>query len=78
MIDRMMRRAPGKGRCELCEREVATRRAKFKAQYVETTASPLMDEESLSSIEVEKRVCEGCLESLKKSTNVSDLTFERL
>ena len=78
MIDRMMRRAPGRGRCEVCEKEIATRKAKFKAQYVETTSYPLMDEESLSSVDVEKRVCEGCLESLKNSKNVSDLVFERL
>ena len=78
MIDRMMRRAPGRGRCELCEKEVATRKAKFKAQYVETTSSPLMDEETMSSVDVERRVCEGCLESLKNSKNVSDLVFERL
>ena len=78
MIDRMMRRAPGRGRCELCEKEVATRKVKFKAQYVETTSSPLMDEETLSSVDIERRVCEGCLESLKNSKNVSDLVFERL
>ena len=53
MIDRMMRRAPGTGRCELCEKEIATRKAKFKAQYVETTSSPLMDEETMSSVDVE-------------------------
>ena len=76
MIDRMQRRAPGLGRCELCEREVATRKAKFKAQYLES--NPLLDEESLSSVDVEKRVCEGCLESLKNSKNVTDLVFERL
>jgi hypothetical protein len=74
----MMRRSPGGGRCELCEREVATRKAKFKAQYVESSPSPLLDEESLSTVDVEKRVCEGCLESLKNSKNVTDLVFERL
>ena len=78
LIDRMQRRAPGTGRCELCEREVATRKVKFKAQYLESNPSPLLDEESLSSVEVEKRVCEGCLESLKNSKNVTDLVFERL
>jgi len=78
LIDRMQNRAPGKGRCEMCGREVATRKAKFKAQYLESTPSPLLDEESLSSVEVEKRVCEPCLQSLTKSKNVSDLIFERL
>jgi len=74
----MHNRTPGKGRCEMCGKDVATRRAKFKAQYLESTPSPLLDEESLSSVEVEKRVCELCLESLKNSKNVSDLAFERL
>jgi len=74
----MIRRPVGSGRCELCERRVATRKAKFKAQYVEATPSPLWEEESLSMVDVEKRVCEGCLESLKNSKNVTDLVFERL
>jgi len=74
----MHNRQAGRGRCEVCDKEIATRRAKFKAQYLESTPSPLLDEESLSSVEVEKRVCESCLRSLKNSKNVSDLTFERL
>ena len=78
MIDRMMRSTLGRGRCELCEKEIATRRAKFKAKYVETTSFALMDEETLSSVDLERRVCEGCLEQLKNSKNVSDLVFERL
>jgi hypothetical protein len=64
--------------CELCEKRVATRKARFKAQYLESTPSPLIHEESLRSTEVEKRTCEECLESLKNAKNVSDLTFERL
>ena len=78
MIDRMMRRPPGRGRCELCETKIATRKAKFKAQYVDATSYSLMEEESLASVNVEKRVCEGCLESLKNSKNVTELVFERL
>jgi len=78
MIDRMQRRTPGRGTCELCERMPATRKAKFKAQYLESASTPVVDEESLRSMEVEKRVCEDCLESLKNAKNVSDLTFERL
>ena len=74
----MMRLPLGSGRCELCEQQVATRKAKFKAQYVESAPSPLLEEESLSIVDVEKRVCEGCLESLKNSKNVTDLVFERL
>jgi len=78
LIDRMHQTDSGVGRCELCRKEVATRKAKFKAQYLESTPSPLLDEESLSSVEVEKRVCESCLRSLTQSRNVSDLTYERL
>ena len=62
----------------MCEKEIATRKAKFKAQYVESASSPVMDEERLSTVEVEKRVCETCLESLKNSSNVTDLVFGRL
>ena len=74
----MQRRSPRRGLCELCERRVATRKAKFKAQYLESLSSASFEEEKLSSLEVEKRVCEECLESLKNAKNVSDLTFERL
>ena len=78
LIDLMHHRDSGVGMCELCRKEVATRKAKFKAQYLESTPSPLLEEESLSSVVVEKRVCESCLRSLTNSRNVSDLTYERL
>lgn len=78
MIDRMQRRPLGRGVCELCEGRIATRKARFKAQYLESASSGLFDEERLSSVEMEKRVCEECLESMKNAKNISDLTFERL
>ena len=78
MIDRMVQRTPGKGKCELCEKEVATRKAKFKAEYVEAMPSPGLEEEALSSVDIERRVCDRCLASLKNSKNVTNLVFERL
>jgi hypothetical protein len=62
----------------MCGRRMATRKAKFQAQYLESASSGLFDEERLSSVEVEKRVCDECLDSLKKTKNVTELTFERL
>jgi hypothetical protein len=78
MIDRMQQRRPGPGVCEVCERQLATRKAKFSAQYLQVTASALFEEEGMAGIELEKRVCEDCLKKLQDAKNVSDLTFERL
>ena len=77
MIDRMERRA-GPGRCEVCERQPATRRAKFTAQYLQATASAIFEEEGMVGAQMEKRVCEDCLKKLQDAKNVSELTFERL
>ena len=77
MIDRMQyRSAPG--RCEICEKRPATRKAKFSAQYLQSTSSAVFDEESLVGVEVEKRVCEECLNNLQNAKNVTNLAFERL
>ena len=73
-----MRRRPGPGLCEMCEREPATRKAKFKAQYLQSTSAAVFDEESLVDVEMTKRICEGCLKKLQDAKNVTDLTFERL
>jgi hypothetical protein len=78
MIDRMQQRRPGPGVCEVCERQPATRKAKFSAQYLQATASALFEEESMAGVELVKRVCEDCLKKLQDAKNVSDLTFERL
>jgi hypothetical protein len=77
MIDRMQRR-PGPGLCEVCERQPATRKAKFTAQYLQATASAIFEEEGMAGAELEKRVCEDCLKKLQDAKNVSNLTFERL
>ena len=77
MIDRMQRR-PGPCLCEVCERQPATRKAKFTAQYLQATASAIFEEEGMAGAEFEKRVCEDCLKKLQDAKNVSNLTFERL
>jgi len=77
LIDQMERRS-GRGSCEVCAREPATRKAKFSAQYLQATSSALFEEESLVGGQFEKRVCENCLKKLQDAKNVTDLTFERL
>ena len=68
----------GPASCEVCARHPATRKAKFTAQYLESSATVSFDEESLREMNFEKRLCEECLASLQKAKNVSNLTFERL
>ncbi|MGP8069077.1 MAG: hypothetical protein ACLP5V_04245 [Candidatus Bathyarchaeia archaeon] len=77
MIDQVRRR-PGLGLCEMCEREPATRKAMFKAQYLQSTSAAVFDEESLVDVEMTKRICEGCLKKLQDAKNVTDLTYDRL
>jgi hypothetical protein len=77
VIDQMRRRS-GPGQCEMCEREPATRKVKFKAQYLQSTSAAVFDEESLVDVEMTKRICEGCLKKLQDAKNVTNLTFERL
>ena len=64
--------------CEICEKQAATRKAKFGAQYLQSTSAAVFEEESLVGVELEKRVCEECLSNLQNAKNVTDLTFERL
>jgi hypothetical protein len=77
MIDRMPRRS-APGLCEICEKRPATRKAKFSAQYLQSTSAAVFDEESLVGVELVKRICEECLKKLQEAKNVTDLTFERL
>lgn len=77
MIDQMRPRR-GLGQCEMCDRELATRKAKFKAQYLQSTSAAVFDEENLVDVEMTKRICENCLKKLQGAKNVTDLTFERL
>lgn len=76
-FDHMPKRG-GPGLCEVCAKNVATRKAKFTAQYLQSSAMAVYDEESLVAGEFEKRVCEDCLQSLQNAKNVSNLTFDRL
>jgi hypothetical protein len=77
MIDRMERRS-APGLCEVCGKRPGTRKAKFIAQYLQSTSAAVFEEESLVKVELEKRVCEECLSNLQNAKNVTDLTFERL
>jgi len=77
VIDMMQRRS-APGLCEICQKRPATRKAKFSAQYLQTTSAALFEEEALAGVELEKRVCEECLNNLQNAKNVTDLTFERL
>lgn len=77
MIDMMQRRS-APGLCEICQKRPATRKAKFNAQYLQTTSAAVFEEEALVGVELEKKVCEECLNNLQNAKNVTDLTFERL
>ena len=77
MIDMMQRRS-APGLCEVCQKRPATRKAKFNAQYLQSMSAAVFEEETLTGVELEKRVCEQCLNDLQNAKNVADLTFERL
>ena len=62
----------------MCQENVATRKVKFTAQYLQSTSLAIFDEESLATTDFEKRVCEDCLRSLQNAKNVTNLTFERI
>jgi len=73
-----MERRVAPGLCEVCEKQPATRKAKFNAQYLQSTSSAVVDEETLTGVDFEKRICEECLKMLQNAKNVTNLTFERL
>jgi hypothetical protein len=77
LIDRMLRQ-PAPGVCEICERRRAAYKTKFMAQYVQSTSVALLEEETLTGAELEKRVCEECLIFLQNAKNVTRLTSEHL
>jgi hypothetical protein len=77
LIDRMQRRS-ALGLCEVCEKRPATRKAKFSAQYLQSTSVAFLDEEAMVGVQLEKRVCEECMNFLQNAKNVTNLTFERL
>jgi hypothetical protein len=77
MIDQMQRRS-GPGICEICGRHPATKKAKFNAQYVQSSSIAIFEEENVVGVELTKRVCEECSKALQEAKNVTDLTFDRL
>ena len=77
MIDRIGQ-SVGSGTCELCNKKPATSRVKFQAAYVQSSAAGIFEDEEMTNVTLEKRVCEGCLSSLRKAKNVTSLIFERL
>jgi len=77
LIDRMLRRT-GAGLCEICEKRVATRKAKFTAQYVQSSPAAVFEEETMAGAEIAKKVCEECANFLQHAKNVSNLQVERL
>jgi hypothetical protein len=62
----------------MCEKRPATRKAKFTANYLQSSASAIFEEEGMADVALEKRVCENCLAALQSAKNVTNLTFERL
>jgi len=78
MIDSMLRRREPAGDCEVCQRKPATRRAKFTAHFLQADPTPLMIEERVARMELEKRVCDDCAEQLQTMKNVTDLSLENL
>ena len=78
MIDSMFRKARHASDCEMCQRKTATRKAHFTAHFLQSDPTPLLVEEKIAKLEVEKRVCDGCAERLQNMKNVTDLSFENL
>jgi hypothetical protein len=66
------------GLCELCGKRPVTHIAKFTIQFVESIGSPLFEEENLSSADLQRRVCEECVNELSSSKNVTNLVVDAL
>jgi len=66
------------GLCELCGKRPVTHIAKFTIQFVESIGSPLFEEENLSSTDLQRQVCEECVNELRSSKNVTDLIVDAL
>jgi hypothetical protein len=74
----MLRRRNSAGDCEVCEKKPATRRARFTAHFLQGEPTPLMVEERVAKMELEKRVCDDCATQLQSMKNVTDLSLEEL
>ena len=78
----MLRRRDRASDCEMCQRKPATRRAHFTAHFtahfLQAEPTPLLVEEHLAQMELEKRVCDDCARQLQSMKNVTDLSLEEL
>jgi hypothetical protein len=78
MIDSMLRKRDRASDCEVCQRKPATRKARFTAHFLQAEPTPLLIEERVAKMELEKRVCDDCAEQLQSMKNVTDLSLEEL
>jgi hypothetical protein len=78
VIDSMLRRHDRTGDCEMCQRKPATQRAKFTAHFLQADPTPLVVEERVAKMELERRVCDDCAGRLQTMKNVTDLSLENL
>jgi hypothetical protein len=74
----MLRRRNSASDCEVCEKKPATKRARFTAHFLQGEPTPLMVEERVAKMELEKRVCDDCAKQLQSMKNVTDLSLEEL
>jgi len=74
----MLRKRDRASDCEVCQRKPATRKARFTAHFLQAEPTPLLIEERVAKMELEKRVCDDCAEQLQSMKNVTDLSLEEL
>jgi hypothetical protein len=74
----MLRKRDRESDCEVCQRKPATTRAHFTAHFLQAEPTPLVIEERVAKMELEKRVCDNCAKQLQSMKNVTDLTLEEL
>ena len=74
----MLRRGDRASDCEVCQRKRATKKARFTAHFLQAEPTPLLIEERVAKMELEKRVCDDCARELQSMKNVTDLSLEEL
>jgi hypothetical protein len=74
----MLRRRDRASDCEVCQKKPATKRARFIAHFLQAEPTPLLVEERVAKMELEKRVCDDCARELQGMKNVTDLIVEEL
>jgi hypothetical protein len=52
--------------------------AKFTAHFLQADPTPLLVEERVAKMELERRVCDDCAGRLQAMKNVTDLSLENL